>query len=131
MLFKNRLLPLCAILSSALSASAVITGCTTDLTSTSDDYIVLKTQGSFAIGGSTVTHDGTFSNDKFLEPDGQAAYGDHAYVFYQIPAKANKYPLIFQHGGAQSKRTWETTLDGRDGFENIFFFFFYFVKVVD
>lgn len=131
MLFKNRLLPLCAILSCALSASAVITGCTTDLTSTSDDYIVLKTQGSFAIGGSTVTHDGTFSNDKFLEPDGQAAYGDHAYVFYQIPAKANKYPLIFQHGGAQSKRTWETTLDGRDGFENIFLKKNYSVYLVD
>lgn len=55
-----------------------------------------------------------------MEPQGQKAYGDHAYVFYQIPAQAKKYPIVFQHGGAQSKRTWETTPDGREGFQNIF-----------
>lgn len=82
--------------------------------------IVLKTQGSFAIGGTAVKHDGTYSDQHFLEPQGQKAYGDHAYVFYQIPAQAKKYPIVFQHGGAQSKRTWETTPDGREGFQNIF-----------
>ena len=63
--------------------------------------IVLETQGSFAIGGTAVKHDGTYSDQHFLEPQGQKAYGDHAYVFYQIPAQAKKYPLVFQHGGAQ------------------------------
>lgn len=82
--------------------------------------IVLETQGSFAIGGTAVKHDGTYSDQHFLEPQGQKAYGDHAYVFYQIPAQAKKYPIVFQHGGAQSKRTWETTPDGREGFQNIF-----------
>ena len=82
--------------------------------------IVLETQGSFAIGGTAVKHDGTYSDQHFLEPQGQKAYGDHAYVFYQIPAQAKTYPLVFQHGGAQSKRTWETTPDGREGFQNIF-----------
>lgn len=82
--------------------------------------IVLETQGSFAIGGTAVKHDGTYSDQHFLEPQGQKAYGDHAYVFYQIPVPAKKYPIVFQHGGAQSKRTWETTPDGREGFQNIF-----------
>lgn len=82
--------------------------------------IVLETQGSFAIGGTAVKHDGTYSDQHFLEPQGQKAYGDHAYVFYQIPVQAKKYPIVFQHGGAQSKRTWETTPDGREGFQNIF-----------
>ena len=82
--------------------------------------IVLETQGSFAIGGTAVKHDGTYSDQHFLEPQGQKAYGDHAYVFYQIPAQAKKYPIVFQYGGAQSKRTWETTPDGREGFQNIF-----------
>lgn len=82
--------------------------------------IVLETQGSFAIGGTTVSHDGTYSDKHFLEPQGQKAFGDHAYVFYQVPVQAKKYPIVFQHGGAQSKRTWETTPDGREGFQNIF-----------
>lgn len=82
--------------------------------------IVLETQGSFTVGGGTLTHEGTFSREHFLEPQGQVAYGDHAYVFYQVPVKANAYPIVFQHGGAQTKRTWESTLDGRDGFQNIF-----------
>lgn len=82
--------------------------------------IVLETQGSFAIGGTTVAHDGTYSDKHFLEPQGQKAFGDHAYVFYQVPVQAKKYPIVFQHGGAQSKRTWETTPDGREDFQNIF-----------
>jgi pimeloyl-ACP methyl ester carboxylesterase len=82
--------------------------------------ITLKDQGSFAAGGSVVTHEGTFSEKNFLSPNGQSAYGDHAYVFYQIPEKAHAYPIVFQHGGAQTKRTWESTPDGRDGFQNIF-----------
>lgn len=82
--------------------------------------IMIQEQGSFAVGGKTVKHSSTFSQDNFLSPEGQSAYGDHLYTFYQIPAKAKKYPIIFQHGGAQSKRTWETTVDGREGFQNIF-----------
>lgn len=107
-----------------------ISGCSSYDASSSSD-IVLTDQGSFAIGGTTVTHEGSFSNDKFLSPDGQTAYGDHAYVFYQIPKNARPYPLVFQHGGAQSKRTWETTTDGRDGFQNIFLRKNYAVYLID
>ena len=74
-----------------------------------DAPIVLKTQGSFAVGG-TVLRDA----------DGRTFHGDHAYVFYQIPENARKNPLIFAHGVGQFSKTWETTPDGRDGFQNIF-----------
>lgn len=93
--------------------------------------ITLETQGSFTIGGTSVTHSGEFSMEHFLSPEGQKAYGDHAYVFYQKPVNAKKYPIIFQHGGAQSKRTWETTPDGRDGFQNIFLSKGYSIYLID
>jgi pimeloyl-ACP methyl ester carboxylesterase len=80
----------------------------------------IERQGSFMVGGSYVTHDGVFSQEDFLSENGQRAYGDFAYVEYQIPVGAKKLPLVFQHGGAQSKRTWETTVDGREGFSTLF-----------
>jgi hypothetical protein len=55
-----------------------------------------------------------------LTPDGQTIHGDHAYVQYQIPVGARKYPIVMWHGGGQFTKTWETTPDGRDGFQNIF-----------
>jgi len=30
-----------------------------------------------------------------MNPEGQTLHGDHTYVFYQIPAKAGKLPLVF------------------------------------
>lgn len=31
-----------------------------------------------------------------------------------------KYPIVMLHGAGQSSRTWESTPDGREGFQNIF-----------
>lgn len=80
---------------------------------------ILK-QGSFAVGGTRLTEKGTFRLDSALKPDGQTFHGDHAYTFYQIPVRARKYPLVFLHGAGQSKKTWESTPDGREGFQDIF-----------
>lgn len=73
--------------------------------------LVLKIteQGSFAVGGTVMT-----------DSLGHTYHGDHAYVFYQKPADARKYPLVFAHGVGQFSKTWETTPDGREGFQNIF-----------
>ena len=79
----------------------------------------IQEQGSFAIGGSVKVNPGTF--DAILRtPEGQTFHGDHAYVFYQIPVKARQYPLVMWHGYGQFSKTWETTPDGREGFQNIF-----------
>lgn len=82
--------------------------------------LVISAQGSFAAGGSITTAAGTFNAKKPLEPAGQTYHGDHAAVFYQIPENPHKYPLIMLHGAGQSSRTWESTPDGREGFQNIF-----------
>lgn len=82
--------------------------------------LTIAQQGSFAVGGTKITEPGNFDVNNALKPQGQTFHGDHAYVFYQIPVKARKYPLVFLHGAGQSKKTWETTPDGREGFQNIF-----------
>lgn len=82
--------------------------------------LIIAEQGSFLVGGTKTTQSGTFDLNDALKPTGQTFHGDHAYAFYQIPVKAHKYPLVFLHGAGQSKKTWETTPDGREGFQNIF-----------
>ncbi|MCX2452436.1 alpha/beta fold hydrolase [Pedobacter sp. PLR] len=82
--------------------------------------LTIAQQGSFAVGGTKLTEAGNFDLDNALKPNGQTFHGDHAYAFYQIPVKARKYPLVFLHGAGQSKKTWESTPDGREGFQNIF-----------
>ncbi len=81
--------------------------------------LMISEQGSFAIGGTVISSPGTFDPYK-PTPEGQTFHGDHAYVFYQVPDKARKYPLVMWHGIGQFSKTWETTPDGREGFQTIF-----------
>lgn len=81
--------------------------------------LTIQEQGSFAVGGKVIQNPGTF-NPKQFTPEGQTLHGDHAYVFYQIPVNRRKFPLVFLHGAGQFSKTWETTPDGREGFQNIF-----------
>ncbi|MFN8354055.1 MAG: alpha/beta fold hydrolase [Spirosomataceae bacterium] len=81
--------------------------------------LVIKEQGSFAVGGTVIKNEGTFDPIK-RTPEGQTFHGDHAYITYQIPAKARKLPLVFWHGIGQFSKTWMTTPDGREGFNNLF-----------
>ena len=86
---------------------------------TKKKHLVIRDQGSFTVGGTVITNPGTFDPYK-PTAEGQTLHGDHAYVFYQIPVKARKYPLVMWHGIGQFSKTWETTPDGREGFQNIF-----------
>ena len=100
--------------------------------SCTDSILKIKKQGMFSAGGSILHSSGTFDvSDYYNSRAGSSLHVDHANVFYQIPVKAKKLPLIFQHGGAQSKRTWESTVDGREGFQNIFLRKGYGVYLVD
>lgn len=85
-----------------------------------DKPVTLEDQGSFMAGGTTVTSPGVYKDDEPTNFDGETLHGDAAYVFWQKPAKAHKNALVFLHGYGQSGKTWETTPDGRDGFQNIF-----------
>ena len=81
--------------------------------------LVIQEQGSFAVGGTVTKNAGTFDPYK-PSPAGQTFHGDHAYVSFQIPVSARKLPLVLWHGAGQFSKTWETTPDGREGFQNIF-----------
>ena len=85
-----------------------------------NNYLSIKEQGSFAVGGTVATEPGSFDVNNALNSQGQTFHGDHLYAFYQVPLKARKMPLVFLHGAGQSKKTWESTPDGREGFQNIF-----------
>jgi pimeloyl-ACP methyl ester carboxylesterase len=103
-----------------LTAGILIPGCATG----NGNALVIQEQGSFAAGGTVIQNPGTFDNHKFegWVPSGvgQTYHGDHAVVSYQIPVNARKLPLVFLHGYGQASRSWGTTPDGRDGFNNIF-----------
>lgn len=89
--------------------------------------LVIAEQGSFTAGGTVKKSPGTFDpvehgafNPGNQSTAGQTLHGDHATVFYQKPVNAREFPLIFWHGFGQSMRTWQTTPDGREGFQSIF-----------
>jgi hypothetical protein len=69
--------------------------------------LVIKNQGNRTFGGVVIGDPAT----------GQLSC-DHGYVNYQIPLNPRKVPLLMVH--ASSKRTWETTWDGHEGFRDIF-----------
>lgn len=81
--------------------------------------LVIEAQGSFAVGGTVIANPGTYDPSSG-DSAGQTLRGDHAFVFYQVPANPRALPLVFLHGGHQFSRSWQTTPDGREGFQNIF-----------
>lgn len=81
--------------------------------------LLIQEQGSFAVGGKVISSPGTFDPIK-RTTEGQTLHGDHAYIFFQIPVNSRKLPLVFLHGNVQFSKTWESTPDGREGFQNIF-----------
>lgn len=110
-----------------LTAFVFMTACASLKDGSGREPLVIQEQGSFAVGGRVVTAPGTFDpikhgafNPTNQASEGQTLHGDHAYVFYQIPTKANELPLVFWHGYGQSAKTWETTPDGREGFQTLF-----------
>ncbi len=84
-----------ALAASALSAFAA------------DEPITLAKMGAFAFGGTVVTFEKSTS-----------LHCDHGYAQFQIPLKPRTFPIVFWHSA--STITWETTPDGRDGFQSIF-----------
>lgn len=85
--------------------------------------LVIAEQGSFFVGGRTVAAAGNFDPGRFFVPfssEGQTYSIGHLYAQYQIPPNARKLPLVMVHGGCQTGKTWDTTPDGREGFQTIF-----------
>lgn len=111
----KRTLPLALL----LAVTAVVGACATPIKHDGATPILLQEQGSFAVGGTVVKSPGTYELGK-PGPAGQTLHGDHARVFYQVAVNARKLPLVMWHGYGQFSKTWESTPDGREGFQTIF-----------
>lgn len=105
-----------------IATMTLLTACATYRSSFDDatSPLLIEKQGSFAAGGKVVSAAGSFNPRKPMEPAGQTFHGDHAYAFYQFPVNARKLPIVMWHGAGQFSKTWETTADGREGFQTIF-----------
>jgi pimeloyl-ACP methyl ester carboxylesterase len=94
---------------------------------------VVAEQGSFSVGGHKVQGAGVFDPTKSPAGtnEGQTFWVDQTYVQYQIPVNPRKYPLVLVHGGGGTGRVWESTPDGREGYQTIFLRRGYPVYIVD
>ena len=105
----------------AVVTLAALAACTTlpGAPNHSASPLVIQHQGSFAVGGKVVSTPGTYDNNHPTAA-GQTFHGDHLYAFYQVPKNPKPLPIVMLHGAYQSARSWETTPDGREGFQTIF-----------
>src|SRR5580704_5682973 len=88
------------------------------------DSLLLKEQGSFFVGGRSVFTDAlTGSSTGFLGTGintGNITV-DQMYVQYQIPEGADSHvPVVMVHGCCLSSKSYETTPDGRMGWNEYF-----------
>jgi pimeloyl-ACP methyl ester carboxylesterase len=80
--------------------------------------LVLKSTGSFFVGGEEVHQTATEIGGAF--GDGTIVV-NQMYVEYMIPqGGGNKVPVVMVHGGTLSGKSFETTPDGRMGWEEYF-----------
>lgn len=109
----------CFSLAPALTMTAA---CATSPSNPVSESIVIESQGSFYVGGRQVTASGTYDDITTQTPasSGQTYWVDQMYVQYQIPPNARTLPLVFVHGGSGTGASWESTPDGREGFQTIF-----------
>src|SRR3974390_2740598 len=90
---------------SLIAAVLLISASAQEIRKSKFEPLTIQEQGSFAVGGKVITAPGTFDpikqgnyNPAGNNPAGETLHGDHAYVFYQVPANPRKLPLVFLHG---------------------------------
>jgi pimeloyl-ACP methyl ester carboxylesterase len=98
-----------------------------------DRSITLAEQGSFFVGGRIVQGKGVYdpAKDTGSTNEGNTFWTDQMYVQYQIPVNPRKFPLVLVHGGGGTGRVWETTPDGREGYQTLFLRRGFAVYIVD
>jgi pimeloyl-ACP methyl ester carboxylesterase len=93
--------------------------------------IMLAKQGSFFVGGRKVHGQGDSNGSGGPQNAGQTFWVDQMYVQYQIPQNPRRYPIVLVHGNGGTGRVWESTPDGRDGYQTILLRRGFSVYVVD
>ena len=85
---------------------------------TPDTPLVLKAQGSFFVGGDKVEQ--TQAELGNLGPGGHIAV-NQMYVRYMVPQGGDgNLPVVMVHGATLTGKSWETTPDGRMGWDEYF-----------
>jgi hypothetical protein len=80
--------------------------------------LIVASQGSFFVGGRNVQSD-TLSVLPQYAAAGTIAV-DQMYVRYQVPVNPSRRPITLIHGCCLTGKTWETTPDGRMGWDEYF-----------
>src|SRR5678809_1010723 len=119
MCIRDRIMKNLAVVLSALFALTVASGLAAQNKSKSEKPLVLESQGSFFVGGETKA---------LTAPAGaRGGFGtgditiNQMYVQYQIPQNGSRHiPVVMVHGCCLSSKTWETTPDGRMGWNEYF-----------
>jgi pimeloyl-ACP methyl ester carboxylesterase len=83
--------------------------------------LIIKSQGSFFVGGTTRHSTALSGVETDPEPRriGDITVGQ-MYVQYQVPQHVKHPPIVMVHGGGLSGQSWETTPDGRMGWSEYF-----------
>ena len=85
---------------------------------TADTPLVLKAQGSFFVGGDKVEQTRAEVGD--LAPGGHIAI-NQMYVRYMVPQNGeSNVAVVMVHGATLTGKSWETTPDGRMGWDEYF-----------
>jgi pimeloyl-ACP methyl ester carboxylesterase len=85
---------------------------------TADQPLILKAQGSFFVGGDKVEQTPSELGD--LGPGGHITI-NQMYVRYMVPQGGEgNVPVVMVHGATLTGKSWETTPDGRMGWDEYF-----------
>jgi len=98
-------------------AICTLAGCTAPGGGTGGPLVIAQ-QGSFFIGGRDVKSD-TLSTLPAYSASGTVTV-EQMYVRYQVPASVKGWPVTMIHGCCLTGKTWETTPDGRMGWDEYF-----------
>lgn len=105
---------LVAVVLFAFASAAAVAQDRTDLSGP----LSIARQGSFFVGGREVRSD-TLSTVPAYASTGTVVV-DQMYVRFQVPAGQARLPVVMVHGCCLTGKTWETTPDGRMGWDEYF-----------
>lgn len=100
------------------AACVLLAGCTAGPAQQAVDLdapLSIAKQGSFFVGGRDMKSD-TLSLLPAYVPSGTVIV-DQMYVHYQVPVRSPHSPIVLIHGCCLTGKTWETTPDGRMGWD--------------
>ncbi|MGE0471444.1 MAG: esterase [Nitrospira sp.] len=93
--------------------------------------LTISRQGSFFVGGRELKSDTLSTRPDYPMAGTGTVSVDQVYVQYQVPVQARDIALTLIHGCCLTGKTWETTPDGRMGWDEYFVRKGYPVYVID